>query len=66
MSIESRLRELGIILPRPPQPAGNYSATVRVGNSLFYLDNFLSKMGAEIYRARWWERNRYAARVWLR
>ena len=35
MSIEARLKELGIELPAPPAPAGNYIAGVRVGNLLF-------------------------------
>jgi len=35
MSIEARLKELGIELPAPPPAAGNYVAGVRVGNLLF-------------------------------
>ena len=35
MSIEARLKELGIELPEPPPAAGNYVAGVRVGNLLF-------------------------------
>ena len=35
MSIEARLKELGIELPDPPPPAGNYVAGVRVGDLLF-------------------------------
>ena len=52
MSIHSRLRELGIILPRPPQPAGNYSATVRVGNSLFLSGQFPIENGELKYTGR--------------
>ncbi len=35
MSIEERLHELGIGLPEPPPPAGNYIGAVSVGNLLF-------------------------------
>lgn len=33
--IESRLKDMGIILPRPPKPIGNYLPGVVVGNLLF-------------------------------
>ncbi len=33
--IEARLKELGIVLPTPPNPAGNYVPAVRAGNVLF-------------------------------
>ena len=36
MAIEARLRELGIELPEPPPPAGNYVGAVTSGN-LVYL-----------------------------
>ena len=35
MSVEERLRELGIELPEPPPPAGNYVGAVTVGNLVF-------------------------------
>lgn len=35
MSAESRLKELGLELPPPPKPAGNYVGGVQVGNLLF-------------------------------
>ena len=35
MSIDVRLRELGIELPAPPKPAGNYVGGIVVGNMLF-------------------------------
>ena len=35
MSVEGRLRELGIELPEPPPPAGNYIGAVTVGNLVF-------------------------------
>ncbi len=34
MSVEERLHELGIELPEPPPPAGNYIGAVSVGNLL--------------------------------
>ena len=33
--IETRLKDMGIILPRPPKPIGNYLPGVVVGNLLF-------------------------------
>ncbi len=33
--IDSRLKELGIVLPAPPDPAGNYVPAVRTGDVLF-------------------------------
>jgi enamine deaminase RidA (YjgF/YER057c/UK114 family) len=35
MSVESRIEELGIELPRPPTPIGNYIGGVQVGSLLF-------------------------------
>ncbi|HEV2275593.1 MAG TPA: RidA family protein [Acidobacteriaceae bacterium] len=35
MSPEARLKELGISLPHPPAPGGNYVPARRVGNLLF-------------------------------
>jgi enamine deaminase RidA (YjgF/YER057c/UK114 family) len=35
MSAEARITELGITLPQPPKPLGNYVPGVRVGNLLF-------------------------------
>ena len=35
MSAEAKLKELGIELPKPPKPAGNYIGGVQVGNLLF-------------------------------
>ncbi len=35
MSVDERLRELGIDLPEPPPPAGNYVGAVTVGNLVF-------------------------------
>jgi len=35
MSAEARIKELGLTLPQPPKPMGNYVPGVRVGNLLF-------------------------------
>ena len=35
MGAETRIKELGITLPNPPKPMGNYVPGVRVGNLLF-------------------------------
>jgi enamine deaminase RidA (YjgF/YER057c/UK114 family) len=35
MSAEKKLKDLGIILPTPPQPIANYVRAVRVGDLLF-------------------------------
>jgi enamine deaminase RidA (YjgF/YER057c/UK114 family) len=35
MSAETRLKELGIVLPQPTTPLANYVGAVRVGNLLF-------------------------------
>ncbi len=35
MSVEKRLRELGVELPEPPPPVGNYIGAVTVGNLVF-------------------------------
>ena len=35
MSAEAKIKELGIALPQPPKPGGNYVPGVRVGNLLF-------------------------------
>ena len=35
MSIEKRIRELGIQLPKAPTPAANYVNAVRMGNAIY-------------------------------
>src|ERR1700744_3553265 len=35
MSVEDKLRQLGITLPAPPAPGGNYVSAKTVGNLLF-------------------------------
>ena len=36
MSVEEKLKELGIELPKPPPPAANYKRCVRAGNLAFF------------------------------
>lgn len=40
MNIEQRLRDLGIELPAPPKPAGNYQAWIAAGHLLFLSGQF--------------------------
>ena len=35
MEIEAKLTKLGLALPNPPVPAGNYTPALRVGNLVF-------------------------------
>jgi enamine deaminase RidA (YjgF/YER057c/UK114 family) len=35
MSFEARIKELGLIIPEPPRPAGHFVPTVQVGNLAF-------------------------------
>ena len=44
-SVESKLQELGLQLPAPPQPVGAYVAVARVGNLLVQMK---SKFGIEL------------------
>jgi len=54
---EARLRELGIILPEPPQPVANYVNGVRTGNLIFLAGKgpkradgteVIGKLGADV------------------
>lgn len=40
MNIEQQLKSLGLELPIPPKPAGNYQAWVQTGNLLFISGQF--------------------------
>src|SRR5262245_32200453 len=57
MTVEERLKELGLQLPLPPKPAGNYSASMRAGGLLFLsaqlpIENgelrYTGRVGAEL------------------
>ena len=54
---EERLKELGIVLPAPPEPFGAYVEAVRTGNLLFLSGmlptedrnaKFIGRVGAEL------------------
>ena len=56
-SAEQRLKELGIKLPAPPEPFGNYVEAVQTGNLLFLSGmlptegreaKFIGRVGAEL------------------
>jgi enamine deaminase RidA (YjgF/YER057c/UK114 family) len=60
MSPEARLKELGLELPEPPRPVGNYQPWLRVGNLLllsgqFPIENgqlrYTGRVGAELTEA---------------
>jgi len=36
VSVEDKLRELGVSLPTPPKPVGNYVGAVQVGSLVFF------------------------------
>jgi enamine deaminase RidA (YjgF/YER057c/UK114 family) len=57
VSAEQRLKELGIVLPAPPQPFGTYAEAVQTGNLLFLSGmlptdghgaKFTGRVGAEL------------------
>lgn len=56
-SAEQRLKELGIVLPAPPEPFGTYAEAVQTGNLLFLTGmlptegraaKFVGRVGAEL------------------
>jgi enamine deaminase RidA (YjgF/YER057c/UK114 family) len=49
---EERIRELGIVLPRPPQPLGAYTEVVQTGNLLFLSGTLPIDAGVPRYRGR--------------
>ena len=70
MSIERRIQELGLVLPKIPTPAANYANAVRMGNAI-YLSGTVparadgtipkGKVGADVSPMRRW-----STRGWLR
>ena len=70
MNIETRLQELGLRLPVPPQPAGNYQPWLIAGNMLFLSGQFpiendqvryTGQVGAELTEADGYAAARLAA-----
>ena len=51
MSIEARLKELGIALPDAPAPVANYVPAVRVGN-LVFVSGQVSAAGGEAVKGK--------------
>jgi enamine deaminase RidA (YjgF/YER057c/UK114 family) len=47
MTIDEKLKELGLILPNPPTAGGNYVPTVRTGN-LLYCAGTISSFNGEM------------------
>ncbi len=47
MSVDERLRELGIDLPEPPPPAGNYIGAVTIGHLVFLSGHGPRSAGGE-------------------
>ena len=52
MEIETKLKELGLVLPNPPVPAANYIGYVRVGSLLFIGGNIGRINGVLKYRGK--------------
>lgn len=56
MGVEDRIHELGLVLPAPSLPVGNYVRTVRIGNLLYVSGtgsvgeqmSFKGKLGREL------------------
>jgi enamine deaminase RidA (YjgF/YER057c/UK114 family) len=57
ITVEQRLKELGIVLPAPPKPLGAYVEAVQVGNLLFLsgalpmeggAPKFTGRLGADV------------------
>jgi enamine deaminase RidA (YjgF/YER057c/UK114 family) len=52
MDVEIRLRELGMVLPKAPEPIGNYKAFVRAGALVFISGQIPLVNGALIWQGR--------------
>lgn len=52
MEIETKLKELGLVLPNPPVPAANYIGYVRAGSLLFIGGNIGRINGVLKYRGK--------------
>ena len=49
MNVEQRLKELGLTLPNPPKPAGNYQPWILSGDLLYLSGQFPIENGAPRY-----------------
>ena len=52
MNVEQRLKDLGLTLPNPPAPAGNYQPWILSGNLLHLSGQFPIENGAPRYAGR--------------
>ena len=52
MNVEQRLAELGLELPTPPRPAGNYHPWILAGNQLYLSGQFPIQDGKLIFTGR--------------
>ena len=52
MSAKQRLESLGLVLPKPPAPAGAYTRAVRAGNLLFLAGQLPVEGGKMIYEGK--------------
>jgi enamine deaminase RidA (YjgF/YER057c/UK114 family) len=52
MSIESKLKTLGIALPEPPAPVGSYVPSVRTGNLLFLSGMIPFRQGKLVFEGK--------------
>ncbi|MGO4809787.1 RidA family protein [Cupriavidus sp. 2MCAB6] len=52
MSVESKLADLGLALPQPPQPLGSYTATSEAGDLLFISGQLPLREGRVIFQGR--------------
>ena len=50
--IEERLASMGITLPEPPEPAGSYTPTVRVGDLVFVSGQIPVRDGKVVFAGR--------------
>ena len=64
MSVEDRIKELGLALPNPPQPVANYVGAVQTGNLVFVSGHGprgadgsrpIGKLGRELTREQGYE-----------
>ena len=52
MNVETRLKEIGLTLPNPPKPAGNYQPWILSDNLLYLSGQFPIQDGKLIYTGR--------------